>query len=131
MSRTMTLTELAAEIKSLTEFVALIGTDEGTHGKPGTYRIYAAVTGGEYATYSFAGANASRCTVAEAEEGTAGRIRWFAASRKEVAAKRKELESLRKELAARTKGLRQVGVGKGEFAWYTVPTAFDRGTRVE
>ncbi len=77
---------------------ALIGSDEGTHGKPGNYRLYEEITGERYAVYSFAGANGSRCTIQEATDETEGRINWFASSQVEIDGLQKELEGLRTKL---------------------------------
>jgi hypothetical protein len=74
---------------------ALIGTDEGTHGKPGYHRIYEEISGERYATYSFAGSNATRCSVESAYADTDGRIRQFCGEIERMAALRTELRSLR------------------------------------
>ena len=77
---------------------ALIGCDEGTHGKPLNHRIYEEITGERYAVASFGGNNGTRCTVEEAQEATCGRIRMFPEAVKEMAALRRKLAELRNEL---------------------------------
>lgn len=77
---------------------ALIGSDEGTHGKPGNFRLYEEITGERYAVYSFAGANGSRCTIQEATDETEGRINWFKNSQAEIDGLQKELDTLRTQL---------------------------------
>lgn len=83
------------EIKS--EPRALIGTDEGTHVKPTTYRLYEEISGERYAVKSFGGATISRCTVADADE-TDGRIRMFPGEMTRMATLRAELRRLEASL---------------------------------
>lgn len=82
---------------------ALIGSDEGTHGKPGTFRLYEEISGERYAVYSFAGSNGSRCSIEEATEETDGRINWFPNSQAEIRGLQKELSGLRKQLRNATR----------------------------
>jgi hypothetical protein len=77
---------------------ALIGSDEGTHGKPGSFRLYEEITGERYAVYSFGGGNGSRCTIQEATDETEGRINWFTTSQAEINGLQKELNTLRNTL---------------------------------
>lgn len=77
---------------------ALVGSDEGTHGKPGYYRVYETVTGKRYATYSFAGANATRCTEEQAKADTDGRIVKFPKAQAGIREAQAELKRLQTEL---------------------------------
>lgn len=92
-----TLSKRIKEIEA--EPRALIGTDEGTHGKPGNHRLYEEIGGTRYATYSFAGSNATRCTVEQAEADTDGRIRMFDGEIGRMADLRRELSYAKKRLA--------------------------------
>jgi hypothetical protein len=95
----MTTTEIErriAEIESTER--ALVGSDEGTHGKPQTYRVYEEITGERYAVRSFAGANGSRCSELEAREDTEGRLIHFPESQRGMREKQAELKRLWKEL---------------------------------
>lgn len=74
----------------------LVGSDEGTHGKPDAHRIYEEITGERYATYSFAGSNASRCTEERAKADTNGRIIYYPIATAEILELRAELNRLRK-----------------------------------
>lgn len=95
----MSVAELMEQIKELEQSPrALVGSDEGTHGKPLSHRIYEEITGDRYATASFAGSNATRCTVQSALEDTEGRIIWFARSQAEITERQAELKRLRAEL---------------------------------
>jgi len=99
----MTTTKTAEQIKTrIAELEAteraLVGCDEGTHGKPLNHRIYEEITGERYAVASFAGNNGTRCTVEEAEANTEGRIRIFPNATAEIRAKQRELADLRKQL---------------------------------
>src|SRR4051812_25435196 len=65
--------EIKAEIATLEKRErTLIGSDAGTHGKPLTHRIYEEISGERYATASFAGSNATRCTEQSALDNTEG-----------------------------------------------------------
>lgn len=100
-------TTSAAELKELRERIAeleatplaLVGSDEGTHGKPLSYRIYEEITGERYATASFAGSNATRCSEQSAFDDTEGRIRTFPLATADIRAKQRELRELRAVLA--------------------------------
>lgn len=102
----MTTTATTKEIEALEKRIAtlaaepraLIGSDEGTSSAPDSHRIYEEITGERYATYSFAGSNATRCTVESAEADTHGRIRWFRGEMRRIAGLRAELEAARKQL---------------------------------
>lgn len=91
------LTKIEARIKELEAMPReLIGSDTGTHGKPATHAIYLEITGDMYGVRSFGGANGTRCTVAEAEEQTDGRIHWTADSPMRRAIT--ELKNLRRQI---------------------------------
>ena len=91
--------EILKQIKELEATPrALVGADEGTHGKPLNHRIYEEITGERYATASFAGSNASRCTEESAQADTEGRIRYFPNATKEIRAAQAELKRLKTEL---------------------------------
>lgn len=92
-----TLSKRIKEIEA--EPRALIGSDEGTHGKPGYHRLYEEIDGNRYATYSFAGSNATRCTIEQAEADTDGRINWFNGEISRMADLRRELRDAKKRLA--------------------------------
>lgn len=77
---------------------ALIGSDEGTHGQPGTFSLYETVAGEVYATYSFAGSNATRCSVEEARAETKGRIIGYPKARAWIKDAQIRLRRLRDEL---------------------------------
>lgn len=99
MTATMSHTEIQARIVALESTErALIGSDEGTHGESGTYRMYEEITGDRYAVYSFAGRNGTRCTIGEAVESTVGRMNWFSNSQSDIRAAQAELKALRKQL---------------------------------
>ena len=87
--------EIAALAKRIAEIKkeprALIGSDSGTHNKPGIHNVYEEIDGTRYATYSFAGSNATRCTVESAEQDTDGRIREFPGEKQRMAGLRREL----------------------------------------
>lgn len=79
----------------------LIGSDEGTHAQPRTYRLYEEISGEKYATTSFGGNNATRCTIEEAIEAidkSQGRLIWFGSTQQELRDLRKELTALKEEL---------------------------------
>ncbi len=99
MSSTMTREEITARIADLEATPrALVGSDEGTHGKPLNHRIYEEITGERYATASFAGSNATRCTEESAHEDTEGRIRNFPNATADIRALARELAELKKQL---------------------------------
>ena len=103
----MNVQELEARIKEIEKTErALIGSDGGTHGKPDKHNIYEEINGTRYATYSFANANATRCTVEQAEADTNGRIIWFNKEIQNMAVLRKELSKLRDELRKKNKDVR-------------------------
>ncbi len=77
---------------------ALIGSDEGTHGKPTSHRIYEEISGERYAIRSHGNSNGTRWTVEEANDETEGRIRMFRGEMARMSALRRELRSLEKEL---------------------------------
>ncbi len=92
----LTATEISERIKELEATPrALVGSDSGTHGKPDRHDIYEEITGERYATYSFAGANATRCTEEQAKADTNGRIRIFPNATADMRAAQRELRELR------------------------------------
>lgn len=91
------LRKRAAELEATPR--TLVASDEGTHNKPRTYRVWQEITGEVYATTSFGNANATRCTYEEAEEGTAGRINHFQEASTELRHQIRELEAIRRRLA--------------------------------
>lgn len=99
----MNTTKIEARINELRATpAALVGSDEGTHGNPRTYRIYETITGDRFGKTSLGGNNATDCTEASAAANTAGRMRHFPSATKEIRAKREELKKLekaRRELA--------------------------------
>lgn len=96
---TMTQTEIATAAARIKELEAtdraLVGSDEGTHGKPGKFNLYEEITGERYAVYSFGNANGSRCPVQEALDETEGYMRFFGRAEREMRAKQSELRGLR------------------------------------
>ena len=62
----------------------LVGSDEGTHGTPLNHRVYEEITGERYATASFGGSNATRCTEQSAIDDTNGRIVKFPSATAEI-----------------------------------------------
>ena len=55
----------------------LIGTDEGTHDHPQTWKIFRSKDGSTYSVKYHTGAPLSRYTVQEAMQQTKGRIRML------------------------------------------------------
>lgn len=78
---------------------ALVGSDQGTHGTPLNHSIYEEITGERYAVKSFSGASGSRCTEAEAQAATEGRLRTFPNETARIRGLQLELIQLRKKLA--------------------------------
>lgn len=108
---TVRIAEVEREIKSLEATPpALVGTDEGTHGKPGHYYLYETITGERYAMHSFANSNKTRCeSVAAAVEETDGYMRHFGNAEEKIREAAKRLRGLRAELKKLTKGLAWTG----------------------
>jgi hypothetical protein len=79
-----------------------IGTDQGTHSDPTHYDIWEEISGERYATVQHANANATRCTVEEAEADTHGRIRMSKDAQAEMKELRVELAAAKKALAKLT-----------------------------
>ncbi len=77
---------------------ALVGSDEGTHGKPSRIRVYEEISGERYAVYSFANGNGSRISEEEANEETEGRMRVFPNETAKIREKQTELKKLEKML---------------------------------
>lgn len=96
--KTQTITK-ADRIKALlaTE-PALVGSDEGTHGTPRSYRIYETIRGKRYAMKSFADNNPTLCTEEEANRDSGGRMRHFPTAQAEIRAKQVELRKLEKAI---------------------------------
>lgn len=96
----MSQKEMIAKIRDLESTPpVMIGTDTGTHGKPGYHYIYETITGEKYAMYSFAGSNKTRCTVEQAEQDTDGRIRVLTGNQDRIRAAQADLKAARKLLA--------------------------------
>jgi hypothetical protein len=97
---TMTRSQIERRISEIGQTPrAMIGSDEGTHGNPATWRIYEEITGYIYAIRAFGGAaHTTHYTVAEVEESTHGRINWFAEAKADVSRLQTELKHLRKAL---------------------------------
>lgn len=79
-----------------------IGTDQGTHSNPVHYDIWEEIGGERYATRQHAQSNATRCTVAEAEAETHGRIRMSNDAQAEMKELRDELAAAKKQLSKLT-----------------------------
>lgn len=99
-TKTMTKSETVAARERIAEIEAMdaecVGTDAGTHVRPAIHCVYETITGERYATRSFAGADATRCTEAEAGARTDGRIRVLAGNQDRIRAMRSELAELRR-----------------------------------
>lgn len=93
--KTQTRDQRIAELKATDD--ALVGTDEGTHGKPSTWRLYESIDGRKYAVKSFANSTGSTYSWEHAEQHTEGRIRMFPIAQSELAAARRELNELVKQ----------------------------------
>jgi hypothetical protein len=89
--------ERIAELESTPR--ALVGSDEGTHGKPLHQRIYEEITGERYGTASFGGNNASRCSEKSVFDDTEGRVILFNNETARIRGLQKELQELRKLLS--------------------------------
>lgn len=95
----LTKSEIQNRIKALeAEPRALVGSDAGTHGKPGLHRLYEEITGERYATYSFSGANAGRCSEQSAYDDTDGRVIIFPNETNRIRGLQRELKQLQKQL---------------------------------
>lgn len=92
MNATNSIQKRIAELESTPR--ALVASDSATHGKPDLYNVYEEITGERYATYSFAGSNASRCPEEDASE-TPGRLRRFPKTTAAMRAAQRELRELR------------------------------------
>lgn len=99
MSATMTRSQIETRIAELEATPrALVGSDEGTHGQPLNHRLYEEITGERYATASFAGSNATRCTEESAYADTKGRVQIFPNATHDMREAQRELKELRKAL---------------------------------
>jgi len=95
----MTTQAILERIKELTETEpALVGADEGTHSHPDAHRIYETVLGERFATYSFGGSIATKCSESEARKDTHGRIIDFPNETARIRALADELRTLKRKL---------------------------------
>jgi hypothetical protein len=96
-TKTMTVAEKAQRIADLAGTAdKLVGSDEGTHAGPITYRTYESVTGQRYTLKQQGGTTIATVSEEQAEERTEGRYRNFPNATAEIRAKARELAELKK-----------------------------------